>query len=571
MRTPVASRNSAYYGRVPGLPRNAFGPEGSTDTTIRRGPEGLWHAEGGLGVVKNAEGWWVYGESQPKTETAYFAMNNTSEGSIYVSRFMNPNKWNGPMGRNELQPTMSPASVYGNYIQDELIARTSAGASFSSVIDQTRPSGRVFLDFWQLPEDIDQLEDYNIDYENLWIPARFEVIDYKYKETARFIHGSTDLFKDKEGVMQTLSEINSLLESVNYVDGPWDALHREYRDSTSIHFGWGYKHHWNYTYDTLVNEYLPMHFTKLGQFGQPVKHNWHGGTPINGGIAESQTWKDCIDRALVMIANWPTLHNAEDEVFEDLQLSSSSWNGAQAYDSHLNPYHVGSSKGKDKIRWDNRAMEHMAHEHLKYSIWWWDLACLIANEYDNNSVFTTADQGPRAGSSTSALSDMLSFNDQWRSWRLGGDDGGGYTGNPPTGDWPAWQNSMLLHAKDTPSGDRGFWGRFYYGNAFASGHRQGYTSGVDSDWDVPLKRVIGPDILPPITHKRRDSNKARVTELACYRDMLTKPGTWGREKLERIIQEAQLLLECRDKYNLSIDPSTLSSRGKSLYLSLIHI
>lgn len=574
---PPSTSRSQNYGRVPGVARNSRSPEGSTDLSIRRGADGNWTAEGPLKVVKNAEGWWVYEDYSPVIDTPYFTVDNSqgAAGSNYKSRFMNPVKWNGPVGRNELQINLELGSVYGNYIQDEIIARTSsgvfptnstAGAFSSSVIDQTRPSGRMFLDYWQLPESISEIDDYNLDYENLWIPARFEVIDYKYKENPRFIHGSTDLFKDKEGVLQTLSEIKSSLESVKYLDGPWDALHQAYRDTSSIHYGYGYKYHSKYTKRTMLDEYFTAHFTRLGKFGQPIRasHQAYTSIPLNGGVAETQTWKDCIDRALVMIANWPDLHNAPDEVFENLEISNTSYNGAQLYDKHINPYPMNGHQGKEAIRIDGRRWEDVSHDRVIYSIWWWDLACLIANEHDNPNVFTECESGPRSGQNVSKLSDMLSFSDQFGRWRQTKSAWADIRGNTPS-TWEEWREASMSFLKDVPNDDGGFQQRFYYGSVFASSHRQGHTTTSNKTWDVPIKRRVGPDIIPPIVQKRRDRHKSRVGEMACYGDMVKKSGHFGRDKIERMVEEAKILLEARDKYNLSVDPSTLDARGKSLY------
>ena len=110
------------------------------------------------------------------------------------------------------------------------------------------------MDFWQIPENADEIPEYEKDYENLWVPVRFEVVDYKYKELPRFVHGSNDLYKDRQGVIQTLKEIKDILESVMYKAGPWDAMLRDYTHYDGQNTGnWMREYHaWeSYSYNEM--------------------------------------------------------------------------------------------------------------------------------------------------------------------------------------------------------------------------------------------------------------------------------------------------------------------------------
>ena len=568
--------------RVPGVPRNSSTPEGDgTGPTIVYS-EGFYKTPEGQRVIKHTDGYWYFISGAP-VGTSYYRLEveRGTAQPIYRSRFMNPKKWNGPTGRNEL--LIDNGMAFGDYIQDELIARTAEGnfptdttaEGFSSgIIDQTKPSGRMFLDYWQLPEGSSQINKYNLDYENLWIPARFEVIDYKYKELPRFVHGSTDLFKDKAGVLTTLSEIKSAIEAVSFLDGPWDALHQSWRRESSIHWGYGFNYHSGYTRKIMLDQYLPMLFTQFDKQGQfrPGNTDYTGGKPPGQGMIETQTWKDCIDRGLVMIANWPTMDGKSDEEFENLNISQTSWKGPQTYNSHINPYPASGHQGKWGTRTDGRAWEHdRVKSAIKYSLWWWDLACLIANEYDNQYVFTTMEPGARFP--TSSLSEMLSFQDEYKEYL--NRNYSSISGRRPE-TWREWADVRYNFHHETrgiksvndlrkEATDWGFRGRFHYASVFASGHRQGYTTGSKKDWDLPLRRRTGPDILPGIVQKRGDRGKSRAGEMACYMSTKMSRGRLGSEKIDRMVAAARLLLEARDKYHLGIDPSTLDERGKSLY------
>jgi len=550
---------------VPGTSKGDVTPEGNPHA--RRAEGGGWRSRDGRTIIQDAEGLWLYQDQSLVVDTPYYSKETPegAEGSSWVSRFMNPTRVLGPDGRQELDKDQLDG--YGNYINDEVTARTAEGGRMGS--SQSSVRNRMFLDFWQIPESLAQINEYEVDYENLWIPARFEVVEYKYKELPRFIHGSTDLYKDRQGAIQTLQEMATSLEAVKYKHGPWDAILRDYTrypgEDTSYAFMGEYHFWYEYPYKS-AKHYFMNHFEFTTYTGDPVPMGYPPSTPL---VAGSQTWKSCIDRGLTMIANWPTMEKGTGK--DLIENADNPFEGVRSYSNYIVPYSShgptgGAAAGMRDVFYETTSMSHLPvmKERREWSLWWFDLATLICNEFDRDEVFTPLNghAGAAAGRTVSPLSEMLSFYDEEKE--IGGGVGENnkfhrYMSSDSTDPtyWYNWKRNFQQADKGGYPGI--FRGKFEYVSVYVSGHRYGNGTGQEKGWNYGNR--YRPDIWPPIVQKYKTGEYTRMAEHAHYRLLAQK----DRPKADRMIQEARLLLEARDKYNLSIDPSTLDERGKSLY------